>query len=139
MNQSFQLFLLAIRIKPGKELRMREIDITKQDIRCWDVLLPNEDNSAIEATYELWFDVDAYFGTNTKNDEVTWINFYTAWYPETDEIKAHYVVDREHGMEKHEWELTNEEKEFFKSKMEQYCHQIEKCSLYELWNKISVA
>ena len=43
---------------------MREIDIIKEDIRCCDDfdVYPND---SINITYELWFDVDKYFGTHT--------------------------------------------------------------------------
>lgn len=41
---------------------MREIDITKEPINCIDELLISEKERSIEATYELWMDVDKYFG-----------------------------------------------------------------------------
>lgn len=37
---------------------MRKIDITKEPINCIDELLINEKERSIEATYELWMDVD---------------------------------------------------------------------------------
>lgn len=48
---------------------MREIDIIKEDIRCCDDfdVYPND---SINITYELWFDVDKYFGTHTR--ESSW-------------------------------------------------------------------
>ena len=54
---------------------MREIDIIKEDIRCCDDfdVYPND---SINITYELWFDVDKYFGTHT-HETSSWINFYT--------------------------------------------------------------
>lgn len=42
---------------------MREIDITKEPINCIDELIIDEEKRSIEATYELWMDVDKYFGT----------------------------------------------------------------------------
>lgn len=38
---------------------MREIDITKQDIRCCDDFYIEDDY--VNVPYELWFDVDKYF------------------------------------------------------------------------------
>ena len=37
---------------------MREIDITKEPINCIDELIIDEEKRSIEATYELWMDVD---------------------------------------------------------------------------------
>lgn len=44
---------------------MREIDIIKENIQCCDDfdVYPND---SINITYELWFDVDKYFGTHTR-------------------------------------------------------------------------
>ena len=41
---------------------MREIDITKEPINCIDELIIDEEKRSIEATYELWMDVDKYLG-----------------------------------------------------------------------------
>ncbi|MBQ5851501.1 MAG: hypothetical protein IIW54_11945 [Lachnospiraceae bacterium] len=59
----------------------RKINITDQDIRCCDGF--DICGDAVNATYELWFDVDKYFGTETRNTEA-WINFYAkhAEYPD---------------------------------------------------------
>lgn len=45
---------------------MREIDITKKPINCCDELIIDDEKRSIEATYELWMDVDKYFGTKTR-------------------------------------------------------------------------
>jgi hypothetical protein len=113
-------------------MKARQIDITKQDIRCCDELIIERDY--IEATYELWFDVDRYFGTEIMDDDSAWINFYTACYPDRT-IKACYIIDRPLGLKDANWELTKEEKEFFRNKMEEYCQQCNGMSLMELWNK----
>ena len=41
---------------------MREIDITKKPINCCDELIIDDEKRSIEATYELWMDVDKYLG-----------------------------------------------------------------------------
>ena len=98
---------------------MREIDLTKQsiepfgDIEVYDGLL--------DFAWELWFDVDAYFGTNTKDDDNMWINFYTDYNPQTDDITACYTIDSPNDVVTEDWELTRDEKLFIRSKMEQYC------------------
>lgn len=41
---------------------MREIDITKKPINCCDELIIDDEKRSIEATYELWMDVDNILG-----------------------------------------------------------------------------
>lgn len=113
-------------------MKARQIDITKEDIRCCDELMV--ETEYIEATYELWLDVDKYFGTKTRNDDSAWINFYTAWYP-NGMIKAYYCLDTQSKSNFFDWRLTNEETEFFRQKMEDYCQQTYNKSLMEIWNE----
>lgn len=108
---------------------MREIDITKQDIRCCDDF-DIEDNS-VNITYELWFDVDKYFGTNILNNENAWINFYT-FYNKDGSITAIYEVDTDDGSESFDWELTEIEQAFFRGMMEGYCNHKCSCTLAQL-------
>ena len=115
---------------------MREIDITKEPINCIDELLINEKERSIEATYELWMDVDKYFGTKTRNDPSSWVNFYTFWHFDNPaEITALMVLNGDDSCEEKEWELTKEEKEFFCKMMEDYCMQKDGCTLRELFEK----
>ena len=44
------------KLNSGGNVMKREINITEQDIRCCDGLDVCDD--AVNATYELWFDVD---------------------------------------------------------------------------------
>lgn len=108
---------------------MRKIDITKQDIRCCDDFYMDE-NESVNIPYELWFDVDEYFGTNTKDDG-TWVNFYT-FYNKDGSITAVYEVDKDDGNESFDWELTEVEQVFFKSMMEIYCIRTCGCTIKEL-------
>ena len=111
---------------------MREIDITKQDLRCCDGLYIDID--CINVQYELWFDVDKYFGTNIESDDSTWLNFYTYWYP-NGRICAVYEIDTDTDVQSYDWELTDEEKIFFLNKMEEYCKSFEGKSLMDLWKE----
>ena len=113
-------------------MKTRQIDATKEDIRYCDELMITDDS--IEATYELWFEVDKYFGTNTKNNDNAWINFYTYWHPDGT-ITAKYSVDDMPNYESFDWELTEEEVKFFRNKMESYCQQCDEMSLIELWKE----
>ena len=109
---------------------VRQLDITQMDIRCCDLYI--EDDS-INIQYELWFDVDKYFGWQTEDIDGVWINFYTDWHPDGN-ITASYSVDGE--LYFHEvWSLTTEEIEFFKNKMEEYCQESYGQSLAEFWKE----
>lgn len=97
----------------------REIDIIKQDIRCCDEVEHDLESESLEFTYEMWFDVDKYFGTDTRNSD-NWINFYTI-YHSNGEITAAYTVVSDDGSDTYEWELTDMEKAFFIGMMKSYC------------------
>ena len=107
---------------------MREIDITQQDIRCCDDFDINE--GRINVAYEMWFEVDKYFGTDTRSNN-TWINFYTE-YDRNGNINALYIIDAPDTMEAYDWELTEVEKAFFKGMMQTYCNCIYRWTLDEL-------
>lgn len=47
-------------------MKKRNLDITEQTINCVGDLEVDLDKGFIEAAYELWFDVDRYFGTDTS-------------------------------------------------------------------------
>ena len=115
---------------------MREIDMTKEPINCCDELIIDDEKRSIEATYELWMDVDKYFGTKTRNDPSAWVNFYTFWHFDNPaEITARMILDKDDSCEEKEWELTQEEKEFFRKMMEDYCMQKDGCTLRELFDR----
>lgn len=100
---------------------MREIDIIKEDIRCCDDfdVYPND---SINITYELWFDVDKYFGTHT-HETSSWINFYTFFHKDG-RITAVYEIDCDDHTESFDWELTAEEEFFFRNMMNRYCNKL---------------
>lgn len=111
----------------------RKIDITKQDIRCCDDFDVDEYGVA-NIPYELWFDVDEYFGTNTKGSD-NWVNFYTFWHPDGT-ITATYVVDTHNDTSEFEWELTEVEQAFFRGMMETYCNLRCGCTLAEMVKEV---
>ena len=106
---------------------MREIDITKKPINCCDELIIDDEKRSIEATYELWMDVDKYFGTKTRNDPSAWVNFYTFWHFDNPvDITALMILDGDDSCE---------EKEFFHKMMEVYCMQKNGCTLREFFDR----
>lgn len=111
---------------------MREIDIMKQDIRCCDDFYIEDDY--VNIPYELWFDVDKYFGTNTDGDS-TWVNFYT-FYHKDGSITATYEVDTDNGNDTFDWELTEVEQAFFRGMMEGYCNHKCGCTLAQLLTEL---
>lgn len=114
--------------------KSRQISIVNDvsSCNCIGELQIEEDH--INAAYELWFDVDKYFGENTRKDDSTWINFYTDWYPDGT-ITAVYFVESDDSSEEKKWDLTAEEKQFFFWKMEEYCQKMYGKSLRELWKE----
>lgn len=112
----------------------REIDITKESVNCCNELVVDTEKDYIEAYYELWADVDRYFGTNTRDDDSAWINFYTYWHPDG-HITASYYLEADDTSEEYDWPLTEEEQEFFRKKMEEYCQFSEHASLQEVYEE----
>lgn len=110
--------------------KAREMDITKEDIRCCDEICV-EDN-VISIAYELRFDVDKYFGTDTRDKDDTWINFYTYWKP-NGLVTAEYYLDSNDDCKVFAWPLTEDEEKFFLRKMEAYCKEKTGKTLLELW------
>ena len=116
-------------------MKPRQIDITKQDVRCCDELMIEDEY--INATYELWFEHFKYFGVKEGYDEedLSYVNFYTDWYP-NGKIKASYTVYSDEGFEYgDDWKLTDKETEFFRNLMEEYCQHCYGKSLIEFWNE----
>lgn len=106
------------------------IDITKCDVRCWDELIVEED--FINATYELWFDVEQYFNVNLHDG--CHIYLYTNWFPDEDiEVLVHYVS--ESHILNIPFNADEEEKNFFRNKMEEHCMKLYGKTLIELLNE----
>lgn len=115
-------------------MKKRNLDITEQIINCVGDLEVDLDKGFIEAAYELWFDVDRYFGTDTRDKDDTWINFYTRWHPDRT-ITAIYFVESDETVKEHTWELTPKEQEFFRKKMEDYAKTQGNQTLQEIWEE----
>ena len=110
----------------------RQIDIIRENIKYTGELCVDLEKKTIEAVWELWFDVDLYFGTDTDSDDETWINFYTYWHSDG-RVTAIYEIDSEEKSEVFDWTLTDREEKFFLSKMEEYALKKEHCSLEHLF------
>lgn len=110
----------------------RQIDIISENIKYTDELCVNLEKEIIEADWELWINVDRYFGTDTGSDDETWINFYTYWHS-NGRVTAVYEIDSEETSKVIDWPLTDKEEEFFLLKMEEYALKKEHCSLENLF------
>lgn len=64
-----------------------EIDNSVEEIN-------GKDTAIYDFYIETWFDVDAYFGTETKDMDDVWVNFYVAYIPEYDTWKFIYYVSK---------------------------------------------
>lgn len=110
----------------------RQIDIISENIKYIDELCVDLEKEIIEADWELWINVDRYFGTDTGSDDETWINFYTYWHS-NGRVTAVYEIDSEETSKVIDWPLTDKEEEFFLLKMEEYALKKEHCSLENLF------
>ena len=126
--EEFASLLAAVPLSEKREINITEelVDITDMDV----------DIDRLIFDWELWFNVDEYFGTNTWKSSEKWINFYTYWSPE-DGVTATYHIDGEDEYLSFDWYLTSEEKRFFFKKMETYCKKSSGKTLYEFWNETS--
>lgn len=110
----------------------RQIDIISENIKYTDELCVDLEKEIIEADWELWINVDRYFGTDTGSNDETWINFYTYWHS-NGRVTAVYEIDSEETSKVIDWPLTDKEEEFFLLKMEEYALKKEHCSLENLF------
>lgn len=110
----------------------RQIDIISENIKYTDELCVDLEKEIIEADWELWINVDRYFGTDTGSDDETWINFYTYWHS-NGRVTAVYEIDSEETSKVIDWPLTDKEEEFFLLKMEEYALKKVHCSLENLF------
>ena len=116
--------------------KSRQIDICSQDIRVLitdELFIETDADGAdyVNATYEMWFDVDKYFGTNTKSDDAVWVNFYTNWYADG-KVTAQMFLNTPTQDIQFEWPLTAKEKKFFAEKMEEAAQKQTGMSLKDL-------
>ena len=115
-------------------MKPRQIDLIGQDIRPID---PSFDSDTqLSFAWELWMDVDKYFGTDTLNEDETWINFYTYYHRDTDRITAEYTIDRPDNPEYKEWELTTEEEKYIREKLDEFCKEDADLPLKEYFDKL---
>ena len=110
----------------------RLIDITKENVNCCDELIVDTEKGTVEAFYELWCDVNKYFGTDTRDNDSTWINFYTYWHTDGS-VTAKYFIDSDDGEEEYNWSLTEPEHKFFLNKMEKHSKSVYHLSMEQLF------
>jgi len=85
----------------------------------------------VTAYVETWFDVDKKFGTQTRDDEDAWVNFYAKYNTESGDLITEYEISRAEGSEYHEYVPTENEKQLIINMMEECCRHHHDCSLKE--------
>lgn len=75
-----------------------------------DIDVLNKEPNTVLAYIETWFDVDKKFGTNTGNEDNTWINLYAIYNADKDELKMTYSICAPDGGSEHEYIPTTNEK-----------------------------
>lgn len=109
--------------------------ITEQGISCFDDF--EVDEKWISVGYEIGFDVDEYFGTNTNSDSDIWVSFWTYYYKDG-HVEAVYAVgsDTSYEYDTYDWKLTDKEQLFFLKLMQNYCYKLYGHGLDCLWKEI---
>jgi len=103
------------------------------DIMCEGEIMVEDDY--INFSWDCWFDVDKMFGTDTRDDDDMWVNFYTNWYPDGS-VKAIYIVKSNTGDKAYEYALSEKEKKFLLEKMDDYCvWHTDGLSLEDFWEE----
>lgn len=116
----------------------RELNgLQEQDIQIGDELVVESEGKCINACLGTWFDVDEYFGTDTREKEDTWVNLYADYYPSTKEVKGTYVVNASDHVEEFPWEFTKAEQDLIRAKMDAYCKEQDGKTLDELYEEIT--
>lgn len=84
------------------------ISLKDCDIRICEVFA---ENGYVNATYELWFDVEKFFDVKLSDSEG--VNLYTNWYPDG-RFEILVYIDSDEGKRKLPFEFDEEEIDFFK-------------------------
>lgn len=105
-------------------MKRNGISLKDCDIRGCDEILV--ENGYVNATYELWFDVEKFFDVKLSDSE--WINLYTNWYPDG-RFEILVYIDSDDGGRELPFEFDEEEIDVFKKLMESYCQATTNCSL----------
>lgn len=111
----------------------RDIKLEEQELYIDDEILVED--YGLNFMWSTVFDVDAYFGTNTRDDDV-WINFYTDWFVDEDRIVAAYTICGD-DEEEYEWELNESEEKFLREKMKQAVKNEGFKSMMDMWKEIT--
>lgn len=113
-------------------------EITYKDIRIDpDFELLSENRSCyISAYIETWFDVDAKFGTQTRDRDDAWVNLYAIYNPVNRTLRLEYFVDTDETvLGPYDYKPTESEKAVFIEMIERKCKETEGCSCKELLDK----
>jgi hypothetical protein len=85
-------------------------ELERNDIAVDPEIIISEDGNCLEAYIETWFDVDRKFGTNTQDDDSTWVNLYASYNPQENMLEMQYVVDSSMNVDCYPYEPTKAEK-----------------------------
>ena len=111
----------------GREIKLAEV---AEDLIATDNVM--YEDGCLNFEYEMWFDVDKYFGTNTRCRDDCWLNFYTDWHPDGS-ICAWYAIETDDDSVAIEWDLLPEEERILREKMETKAEELGFLSLAHMW------
>lgn len=93
------------------------------DINCSGEIVPVDNEIGIEFTWELWFDVEDFFGISLRENE--WVNMYTT-ITRDGNVTVHVFVDSDTSTTEIAWEPNDDEMCFLRERMEDYCYHLYK-------------
>lgn len=79
------------------------MNLTEKDIRIDRYFDTGENEHSWVFYIETWFDVDSYFGTDTADDDDTWINFYAIYDENSETWHFMYVISSSEKCDEHDW------------------------------------
>ena len=68
----------------------------------------SDDGSELEVYIETWFDVDAKFGTRTRNADSNWVNLYAFFNPRNGDLRITFILAEDFS--EHSYTPTKAEK-----------------------------
>ena len=114
------------------------IEMTRNNIRIdplldidWDWQPPS-----VVVYIEMWFDVDAKFGTQTHDRDDAWVNLYAMYDPFSGTMSMEYYIETDYSTsDPIQYLPTDAEKTVIIAMIEEKCQAVEHCSCKEYMHK----
>ncbi len=114
------------------------IEMTRSNIRIDPLLDINWDwqPPSVVAYVEMWFDVDAKFGTKTRDRDDAWVNLYATYDPLSGTFAMEYYIETDYSIsDPIPYTPTEAERATIIAMIEEKCQEVEHCSCKEYIRK----